>query len=358
MLALCTAVAKMRFEGIDTDLRMPLKSVLANRFKNSNWAYLLDPAAFEESPIGSRVNVPAMQFSSPAEQHSAVNKLMDSILGGLPGLQRDALAAIEWALSEITDNVLTHSESVCGGAVQLTNIRTKNRIEFAVSDAGLGIPKTLRAGHPEITSDTDALDRAIREGVTRDPNLGQGNGLFGTFQIARASSGYLHVHSGNARLDFQNDGVHIRTESIPCVGTLVVACIDRSNQDVLQDALRFRGEVHHPIDYVETQYESADAEEILFPLHEEASSFGSRIAGRPVRTKLQNLARMNPRAKIIVDMSGLPICSSSFADEVFGKLFAEIGPLEFMRRFEVRGASSTIRSLLDRAIMQRSASDA
>lgn len=353
MISLCTAIGALRYDGVDVDLRLPNKRELANLFKNASWAYLIDPGAFQESTYKSNIHLPAIQFSSPREQQNAVNRMVDRILGSLPDLRRGDLAAIEWSLNEITDNVLTHSQSRVGGVVQLSHMRTRRRVEFAVSDAGLGIPHTLRAGHPGIRSDPEALDRAIREGVTRDRSLGQGNGLFGTFQITRISEGYFHVHSGYARLDF-DDGVHIRTESIPCKGTLVVACIDLSKRAALQEALRFGGELHRPVDYVETHYESRSADELIFSLHEEAASLGSRFAGEPVRTKLENIAKMSPGARIIIDFSQVPICSSSFADEVFGKLFVALGAIEFMRRFELRGLSSTVRSLVDRAIMQRS----
>lgn len=343
----------MRHEGIDVDLRLPLKKDLSNLFKNANWAYLIDPGAFEESTYRSQLHVPAVSFSSPREQHDTVNLMMDRILGSLPDLSREDLAAIEWAINEITDNVLTHSESKVGGIVQMSNMRARNRVEFAVSDAGMGIPRTLRATHPELRSDTEALDRAIREGVTRDPALGQGNGLFGTFQITRLSEGYFHVHSGYARLDFDRS-VHIRTENVPCKGTLVVACIDRSKQTALSEALRFGGQLHRPIDYVEMRFEADRPASLRFLLHEEAASFGSRVAGNPVRIKLENLLRMHPSSRITIDLSQVPICSSSFADEVFGKLFVSLGAVQFMQRIELRGLSSTIQSLIDRAILQRS----
>jgi hypothetical protein len=87
----------------------------------------------------------------------------------------------------------------------------------------------------------------------------------------------------------------------------------------------------------------------------EAASFGSRVAGEPVRTKLENLIRMNGARRVLVDMSDIPLISSSFADEVFGKLFVLLGPLLFAQALEFRQISQTVRSLIDKAIMQRMA---
>ena len=46
--------------------------------------------------------------------------------------------------------------------------------------------------------------------------------------------------------------------------------------------------------------------------------------------------------------------SSSFADEVFGKLFVELGALHFMQAIDFVCVQDTVRALLDRAILQRS----
>jgi anti-sigma regulatory factor (Ser/Thr protein kinase) len=357
MLSICSAVSSYRFKGVDTSIVLPVKEDLRRRFRNTNWAYLMDPGAFEQSTYRGELNVPAIPFSSPAEQSESVNRMLDGLLGNLPGLERPDLAAVEWALNEITDNVLTHAESAPGGIVQLSNLRSKGLIEFSVSDAGVGIPASLRRGHPGLRSDAEALDLAIREGVTKDPKLGQGNGLFGTYRVASLSAGYFHVHSGYARLDLQDGGARVRTESIPCVGTLVVVGVNRSERGALEEALRFNARHGAPIDYVETHFEGRGAS-IVFAMHSEAASFGSRIAGTRVRTKLENLAKMNPSSRIIVEMSEVPFCSSSFADEVFGKLFVSLGALAFMARFELRGVQPTVRALVDRAIAQRSTSEA
>ena len=58
-------------------------------------------------------------------------------------------------------------------------------------------------------------------------------------------------------------------------------------------------------------------------------------------------------AKGYVDFRDIPLVSSSFADEVFGKLFVELGPIAFMQAFEIVNAAPTVSQLIDRAIGQR-----
>jgi hypothetical protein len=276
-------------------------------------------------------------------------------MGSISGIQRSDLAAIEWSVNEITDNVLTHARTETGGLVQVTTFeRNRRRVEFVVSDAGATIPTTLRESHPEIASDVIALERAIREGITRDKTVGQGNGLFGTFEVCRASGGQFHVHSGHAKLSFTSkQQLDIRREQIPFAGTLVVASIDCSTAGLLQKALKFGGKPHIPIDFIETQYESKQGDIPRFIMYEEASSVGSRLAGEPIRKKMIALVQMVNVKRLIIDFEGVPLVSSSFADEVFGKLFLELGPIRFAQSFELVNISDTVRNLIDKAIAQR-----
>src|SRR6476620_6288661 len=47
------------------------------------------------------------------------------------------------------------------------------------------------------------------------------------------------------------------------------------------------------------------------------------------------------------------LISSSFADEVFGKLFLELGPLDFSNKIELKNLDGTVKLLIDKAIIQR-----
>lgn len=355
MLAICAQVAKLHYEGIDFSLVLPKSDKLQRLFRNANWAYFLDPRKYEPSTFRGYTQVPATRYSSAEDQSKAVNRIVNAILGAIPNIARKDFAALEWAINELTDNVLVHSQSPVGGLVQVSTFqRDKKRVEFIVADAGIGIPNSLRLGHPELTSDSEALDKAIREGVTRDKNVGQGNGLFGTYQICSRSKGSFQVESGYGRLSFyEPPGLKIGLQAVPYEGTLVVAEIDFSVPDLLQEALKFNGRVNEPFDYVESHYEDTAARRVIFKVADETNSFGSRVAGRPLKNRLSNLARMCPTQEVIIDFTDVALVSSSFADELIGKLFAEFGPMEFMTRFKLVGLSTTVQQLIDRAISQR-----
>lgn len=357
ILAICSRVLDMRREGFEVQLVLPRKPSLSKHFINANWAHLLDPERNQPSQFKGFTILPATLFADSSAQKNAVDSIVAGILGAIPDLNRQGLAALEWSVNEITDNVLVHSQSQVGGIVQMSMFeRTSRRIEYIVVDAGVGIPRTLRQSHPELTSDTAALEQAIREGVTRDKSLGQGNGLYGSYQVCSHSNGSFHLQSGSAKLVFTSaKGLQVSTEKVPFEGTLIAAQINFSDPQLLAEALKFGGRVHVPMDFVETHYEDADNDEVRFSLRDETTSFGSRLAGTPVRNKLLNLERMCPAQKIIIDFADVPLVSSSFADEVFGKLFLEMGAVTFAQRFEFLNLTLLVRQLMDRAIAQRMA---
>lgn len=355
MLSVCAQVMAYRKSGVSFQLTPPSDKKVENLFKNTNWGYFLDPRRYEPSAFKGHTRIPATQYQTPSEQQAAVNRIVNVMLGAIPELERTDLAAFEWAVNEITDNVLVHSESPIGGLVQVsTFVKFRKRIQFVVADAGIGIPTSLRGGHPDIGSDTEALDCAIREGVTRDASIGQGNGLFGSYQICSKSGGEFLVDSGYARLKFHpGSGLSIASQSIPYGGSLIVATIDFSDPRLLEEALCFKGVKHSPVDFVELKYESNEAGDIHFKLIEECSSFGSRVSGKPVQTKLLNLLKMSGTGTIWVDFAGVPLVSSSFADEAFGKLFLSVGPVKFMQRVRLHNMMETVEGLVNKAIAQR-----
>lgn len=343
MLSVCAQVMAYRKAGIEFHLIPPSDKKLRNLFQNTGWGYFLDPRKFDPSNFRGHSRIPA------------THKIVNVILGVIPDMRRADFAAFEWSVNEITDNVLVHSQSPIGGLVQVSTFQKYTKqVQFVVADAGVGIPSTLKQGYPEIKSDIEALDRAIREGVTRDKKLGQGNGLFGSYQICSKSHGFFGIHSGHARLEYRDSsGLSISNERVPYSGTLVIATIDFSQPKLLEEALRIKGQKHRPIDFVETKYERDNDGKIVFILNKETSSFGSRVAGKPIRTKLSNLLRMGSGEKIYIDLDGIPIMSSSFADEAFGKLFLEAGPVAFMQKFEFVNVMETVQHLINKAIAQR-----
>jgi anti-sigma regulatory factor (Ser/Thr protein kinase) len=351
MLPLAIFCRKLLHDGFEVLLQLPLDHKLARLFQNSNWAYLIDPRSHGQTEYDAGQHLPAYLYSTPEQQYQAVNNVVELVLKNLKISDRKQIQAVEWSVNEIADNVLNHSSSAVGGAIQVTVRADKGFIELVVADAGIGIPRTLREGHPKLTSDVEALDAAIREGVTRNSSTNMGNGLFGSFKLAELSKGRFGIYSGYASLSFNDaKGLHSKNEKIPYAGTVVACSINISNPELLSRALTFKGQPYIPMYSIIDRIDENEISTIR--LCDEVVSFGSRPAAKPIRTKIENIISTTS-AKIVIDLDDVALVTSSFADEVFGKLFVSLGPLTFMSRLSVVGGSKIVRQLIDRAISQR-----
>lgn len=354
MLALCAQVLKYQIEDKSFSLILPKSEKTAHHFKISNWAFIIDPKYYSETTYKGYKIIPALRFRTGDDQYRIVNRILDGLLSSVKNIkQRSDLASIEWAINEVTDNVLNHSESSIGGLVQVHILDDYEKIEFSVSDAGLGVAKTLRSAYSEYTTDLMAIDKAIREGVTRNSRTYQGNGLFGTFEISRLSEGVFSIHTNMAQAVWNpKQELHIYPSKIPFNGTLISSTINYSKQGILEKALKFDGNQHSPFDYIESKYEG-DSGEISFKMKSESLSFGTRDAGRPIYHRIENLINLSSCERVTVDFADISIIGSSFADEVFGKLFINLGPMKFMNMVRFKNTNEIVNGLIDRAIKQR-----
>lgn len=116
-------------------------------------------------------------------------------------------------------------------------------------------------------------------------------------------------------------------------------------------ALKFKGEGYQPEGFIESCYGS-DSGDYCFSMAKEVSSFGSRESGKIAYNTISRVLE-TCEAKLILDFAGVAIISSSFADEVFGRLFLKLDPMNFMKKIQITKASSTITGIIDRAISKR-----
>lgn len=330
-------------------IRLPKDPRLRTMFCEANWAHYIEPTAHEFRAGKSEAHCPAIKFTTPKEQFDSVDRVLAIVLSAAE-VDRSVLKAIEWSLNEITDNVLNHAGKTVPGFIQATWFRRQRTMEFIVSDAGMGIRKSLRE-----KDDMIALEQSIQEGVTRNKETNQGNGLFGSYRIAASSHGTFNIFSGFATLYLTEQGrVKVQASRVPYKGTTVRWTVRTDAVDVIQKALVFKGRaIDTALDYMERIYEGKGGS-VTIGMKGRFPSMGSRAAGKLAYTYLKNILFNTDMDGVTADFSGVSIISSSFADEVFGKLFVEMGPIQFMGRVHFVQANAEILTVIDRAIVQRS----
>ncbi|UJB30500.1 STAS-like domain-containing protein [Chromobacterium sp. Beijing] len=353
MLALCAMTKARQLNNISFDIELPTNLKMRRLFINTNWAHYISPHLHEYRNFEGYAQVPATYFSNHQEQYAAVTKIVDVILTHIDGIQKSDFAAFEWAANEMTDNILNHS--ITGsGFVQVSKLRKfHKKISMIICDIGIGIPDSLRSGLHTSMTDAVALSEAIKEGVTRDKSVGQGNGLYGSHKVCPNSGGMLKIRSGYAILTAVGDKVETETTSAPFKGTLIASEIDFSKKGLLENALKFDGKVHETLSRIEAIYEDEFNDLLTIKIIDCTKSFGSRASGSLIQKKIYNLLEMHPEHKVNIDFSGAPLITSSFADEILGKLLIKIGKEAFFKKIKLSGMDEINKKIISRSLTQR-----
>lgn len=145
-------------------------------------------------------------------------------------LPRPTLAGLHYSLVEILDNVERHSRSPINAWVCAQNY--VDRVELCIIDGGIGVQASL-AENPEYAQVTpqEAVQLAIKPGVTRDPRKesGMGMGLHYTSEIMRANGGRFELVSGTGRL-LINRGQEVVSEGPYWPGTIVFMQFEKNGR--------------------------------------------------------------------------------------------------------------------------------
>lgn len=275
-------------------------------------------------------------------------------------LQRSAhfykgmLNSIEWSLYEVMDNVIQHSKVGIGyvmGQIHQTN----KQIAFTVSDLGQGIYNSLKESEHNPRTPVDAITLAVREEVTRDKSIGQGNGLFGLHSIVKQGQGKLAITSDSGSYIF-NPRNPMTYSELPRIasdfpGTIVDFQLGYDKDMSLDKALVFRGQVYN---IVNINYDELEDEygRIVYTISERAEGTGTRESAIRVKNELFNLLSEQQKP-IILDFKDVEVMSSSFADELLAKLLLELGLFQFNNLIRIKGLDKTQQSILHRSVIQR-----
>lgn len=354
MLPIICTIDELKELGVKVKVLLPKDNEMRRLFRSVNWAHFLSPEQFDKSESTYDRHLVTRRFENIEDQQRSVNDFMDVVLRTMT-ISKDIISGLEWSINEITDNVLNHSESKHGGIIQASTHYKENKILFAVADSGRGILKSMQEGYPSLRTELDAIGEAIKVGVTRNPKIGQGNGLAGSLRVTTMTGGSLEILSGNGRLIITKDSTQRRPlKNARYNGTLVSGEIKIVDNFSISEALNFdKFNNYYPLDVVDLKYEMKDYDCLFLKMKEESSGFGTRKSGLQIRKKILNLLNAKRGYPIIVDWEGIPVISSSFADELMGKLFLEMGAMAFSSFVKNRNMESLITSLLDKAIAQR-----
>lgn len=316
---------------------------------------MLKPAFYIKSPQSetNRILNKVWKFSTSDD----VAKLVDTYIDELQKCDRfhkGMLDSVEWALNEVMDNVIQHSDSSHGYVMGQLHTNRKY-IAFTIFDTGQGIYNSLRQSVHAPRNTIDAITLAIKEEVTRDKKIGQGNGLYGLHSIIKQGKRRLVITSGTGSYMYNNgdvktfDRIPQLSKISPC--TIVDFQLDYSVDLSLDKALVFRGKQYNIINL---RIENLEDEQgnIVYKIKEHAEGTGTREAAIRVKNEIFNILQTKPKI-IILDFEGVAVVSSSFADELIAKLLLELGLFQFNNIIRLKGLDNSQQNILQRSVIQR-----
>ena len=319
-----------------------------------------------EDPFGVGTDEGLRRLSRPLdvvwmfENSTDIKRLVDATrdhICEIATVEKGILPGIEWCLYEIMDNVLQHSEAPSGYYMgQFTS--TNSRLSLCVFDNGRGIFNSLKSSkrHSPKTP-LDAITLALQERVTRDESIGQGNGMWGFSESVRLNGGSYSVSSDGARVSFVNDKVDARERAGFFYGsdglgtTLIDFQLDCARPLDIARALK-----QDPTQLWLEEMEDPSGTAHVISIAEESAGTGTRQAAEKIRHKTINIIREGC-LPVVLDFENVNMVSSSYADELVGKLVAEIGFSIFNNYCFIKHLTNLNQQVIDRSVQQRMAQE-
>ena len=295
-----------RFRGVEVE-------VLAG--KHSTVASIFCTATLER-PFGS-----VWRFDNQDALLELFNATQKEILR-LPNIGKGFKTAFGWCLSEVMDNVLQHSQEKQNkkavGYMMIQYVPDERLLKCCVFDLGIGLYKSFQDTKYKPSTPIEAVKLAVQPNVTS--GNGQGNGLYGLKEIVKQSKhGRLEIKSAGARYLFE-DGVE-QTDAIAAIpGFLGSTSVDFQmylDNEFSIDSV-FPDRVASNIDLWMEDHEVGEGA-IRLNVLEIVKGTVARDFGREMRNAVENIIE-NEHKRVIIDFSGVEMCSSAFVDELVGKL--------------------------------------
>ena len=123
--------------------------------------------------------------------------------------------------------------------------------------------------------------------------------------------------------------------------------------DIIGALTDSHGNKYEPVDIWLENLED-DSDRYVINISEQSSGTGTRQSAQKLRNLVLNIS--NTQKKIVVlDFQGINLISSSFADELVGKIVAEKGFVYFTKAFRIENLSESNVNILNRSVEQRMA---
>ncbi len=351
---ICAPIAGILDYYRDKDIRFEFE--YDNNNKYIEHTKFSDPLIVEDYIDKGSINNPldvVWKFSSSEAVHELVKAYILE-LRQADVVENGVISSMEWCINETLDNVLQHSNAG-SGYIMAQHHKTTKQFSVCIFDSGIGIYNSLKNSIHRPQSALDAITLALQERVTRDIEVGQGNGLWGLSKIIDEAKGRLYISSCGAvyNKDFHNKEKMISWGYLNLGKnrgtTLVDFQLNYSNPIDIAKALNG----YEPLDLWLENLEDTNGN-VVIEIANQSGGTGTRKAAEKLRNLVLNILK-NERKRIVLDFNGVNLISSSYADELIGKIIVQYGIVAFINNFEIKNMSEFNSGVLNRSVQQRMA---
>ncbi len=262
------------------------------------------------------------------------------------------ISSLIWCLNEAMDNVLLHSGCSSGYIMVQFHPSTKH-IAICIFDYGVGIFETLKNTKHKPTCTLDSLSLCIQEGV--GDGKGQGNGLFGLYQIVKENNGRLTITSKDASIILKNNNPLQKFSNLPILEnsngcTIIDFQLDLGNDIDIKSVFRSIG----GFDGFDIRLDNMldDNNHYIYDVYKNCTGTATREAGKLSYNDVINTAR-RLKVPIVIDFTNVQNVSSSYIDEFIAKMVINIGFCKFNQLFKLFGMNETVEHLCNRSVFMR-----
>lgn len=180
--------------------------------------------------------IPFVQFTNETDSiaKQVTQKIINNVNKLPPKDQEDLSKYLNYLISEMMDNVVSHSRSPHGGFVTAQYYPGKNKVQVVIIDNGIGLKQALSKKYT-IQNEKEAILKAMEEGVTGSNEFDiyknipkhAGRGLFFLSKIIQETKGNLLIVSNNTIFRLNEDSMQELKTNFS--GTIICFEIEEEN---------------------------------------------------------------------------------------------------------------------------------
>lgn len=279
------------------------------------------------------------------------------------GFNVEYMETLRYVLSELLYNTMEHGKALgerglknirIPSLVQFTWYAKKNQIHFLIGDIGIGVMNHLRQAYPQLSSDEEAIQYALRPRVSgtfgkNDPYKEQNNagmGLYLSSNIIRRLRADMHILSGGGVTHISPRDVTARSLDHGWPGTFVLVTLDLSTDSdfilhrIMQD---FR-------QAAETEQNVADQNESKTIFYLEINNiFGPYAEDKDAAIRFRDkylFASIEEGKQILINFEGVKSAPHSFLSALLASPVKVLGLFAY-KKIKIVSATPEIRETLD-----------